>query len=204
MRIFKKKESPFASSEKILAKHGFTGEYISVLRTDISNAVKYKDINNGKCRLCNALIICGHLSESTEVFSQIDIAKLDSLIAPTLLHNVVFSLFIAGKLNEADELYRNYNKIILSEHTDSMRRTLAIHEHINGRYENSVTVYAKLSGSKCRFIDICFIMSLLALDMFERAQELLPSLDKYEGLYELGEIASGLKNTVNDGLSGII
>ncbi len=202
MGLFKKKPSAFEVSAKTLAEKGFCDEYIDALKDDISNALKPRDINKGKSYLCNALIICGRLNEAYDVFNEVDLNTLDSILAPNLVQNIIFSLFVQDKLSAADELYYKHNRLVLHDHTDSMRRTLAIHEHIQGRYENSITILAKMLDSDCRFLDICIIKSMVKLDMYESASEIGSSLNAYDGLHELGNQSMKLKRKILNALDG--
>lgn len=202
MGFFKKKPSIYSKSAKVLSEIGFCDDYIKALNEDIDAATKPRDINKGKSYLCNALIICGRLTKAYEVFHEIDLNTLDKILSPNLVQNIIFSLFVRNKFSEADELYYKHNRLVLHEHTDSMRRTLAIHEHIQGRYENSITILAKLLESDCRFLDICLIKSMLKLDMYESAAEIGGSLNAYDGLYELGDETLKLKRKILSALNG--
>lgn len=202
MGLFNKKPPAFEVSAKLLAQKGFCDDYIDALKEDISKAEKPRDINKGKSYLCNALIICGRLSESFDVFNEVDLNTLDSILAPNLVQNMIFSFFVQNKFSDADELYYKHNRLVLHDHTDSMRRTLAIHEHIQGRYENSITILAKMLESDCRFLDICLIKSMLKLDMYEAASEIGSSLNAYDGLSELGKESMKLKRKILNALDG--
>ncbi|MCL2053413.1 MAG: hypothetical protein FWG90_03090 [Oscillospiraceae bacterium] len=199
--FFKDKKSPFSASAAVLGEKGFCADYLDALNADISCVKKAKELEKGKSYLCNALVIMGRLTEAYEVFQGINLKRLDKGLAPNLTHHVIFSLFARDKLSEADNIYREQNEIVLSEHTDGMRRTLAIHEYINGRYENAVTVLAKLLGGEVRFLDICLIKSMLRLDMYERASELSGGLAKYKGLSELGDEALRLEAQISEGFN---
>lgn len=203
MLFFGRKKRPFGESAKFLADGGFTEEYIEMLRGELAEIKKPADIAMGRNYLINALIITGALTEAYDIFLQLErddlLKKLDKSLQPNLLHNVIFSLFARDKFKEAERLYKEYNAIVLHEHTDTMKRTLAIHECISGRYENAVTVLAKLLDSNCRFLDFCLVKTALKLDMFERAAELAGNFDSYRG--ELGDEAKKLKAKIFQGLS---
>ena len=195
MSLFKKK-SHFDSSLAVFRAKGFCDEYIAALKEDISKIKGGAELNKGRSYLCNALIFQGKLHEALEIFNEVNLKRLDKTLSPNLSHNIIFALFALDRFSEAEELYANYNAIVLSTHTSSMKRTLAIHEHINKRYENAVTVLVKLRGEELRFWDICLIKTMLALDMFERAAEISHSLKNYKNLSELSEIAANLKNQI--------
>ena len=204
MGLFKK-SSPFKSSAAVLADNGFTDEYIEALKKDIEPLKKPKDIAKGQSYLINALIILGRLEEGCELFRKCDeenlFHKLDKMLYPNLLHNVIFAYFIRNKYKDAENIYKEKNEVVLSDSTDTMKRSLAIHECINGRYENAVTVLAKLLDSGCRFVDLCIVKTVLKLDMFDRAAELSADFDSYKDRYELAAEAQKLKKKIFDGLS---
>lgn len=200
-----KKKSPLASSAAILAEEGFSDGYIKALRADIAPLKRPARIAEGQNLLINALIVRGKLSEAYDIYKQCEenkiFERLDKNLYPNLLHNVIFSLFIRDKFKEADRIYKEYNHIVLGDSSNTMKRSLAIHECINGRYENAVTVLAKLLDSGCRFIDLCIVKTVLKLDMFDRAAELSADFDSYKDKYELAEEARKLKRKIFDGLS---
>ncbi len=204
MSLFKKK-SPFTESANVLAEYGFSEEYISALQKDIELLKKPKDIAKGQSYLINALIIIGKLEEACALYKKCDedgiFDKLDKMLYPNLLHNVIFAYFIRDKFKDADNIYKEKNEIVLSDSSDTMKRSLAIHECINGRYENAVTVLAKLLDSDCRFIDLCIVKTALKLDMYERANELSAVFSEYKGKSELEAEAQKLKRKIFDGLS---
>lgn len=198
-----KKKRPFRESAELLTEVGFSEEYIEKLRAELAGTKKPADIALGKNYLINALIITGGLTEAYNIFLQLErdnmLKRLDKSLQPNLLHNVIFSLFARDKFKEAERLYKEYNDIVLHEHSDTMKRTLAIHECISGRYENAVTILAKLLSGSCRFLDFCLVKTVLKLDMFERAAELSGNFDNYGG--ELGDEAKKLKTKIFQGLS---
>lgn len=204
MSLFKKK-SPFTESANVLAEYGFSEEYISALKKDIEPLKKPKDIAKGQSYLINALIITGKLEKACTLYRKCDedgiFDKLDKMLYPNLLHNVIFAYFIRDKFKDADNIYKEKNEIVLSDSSDTMKRSLAIHECINGRYENAVTVLAKLLDSDCRFIDLCIVKTALKLDMYERANELSVGFSEYKGKAELEAEAQKLKKKIFDGLS---
>lgn len=193
MSLFKKKCS-YKKSLEMLAKSGFTDEYAEMLRSEIAEAERPKDIAKGKSFLANALLIRGRLTEAYSEFESIDMKKLEWYLQGNLVSNMIFCKFVQNDFKAADYLYKEYNAVVLGEHTDAMKRSLAIHEHISGRYENSVEIYVKMMGSECRFLDICMVKSLLRLDMFERANEFTIGFERYENCGELStETAKLLK-----------
>lgn len=202
--LFGARKNPFAASAEILAAEGFTDKYISALESDCTALKKPRDIVLGRSYLVNALVMRGRLSEAYESFCEarekLPLKKLEPVLMQNMLHNVIFSLFIRDKFKEADELYSFYNAEVLSEPTSTMKRTLAIHECMNERYENAVTVLAKLLDSECKFLDLCIVKTLLKLDMFERAGELSCGFDKYNGCGELEAEANKLKKKIQSGM----
>ena len=205
MGIFGKKKRLFKESAEILAQEGFSDNYISKLKEEVSQLKKPADIAKGNSYIINGLIVKGDLTEACEAFVKCEaegsLEKLDKLLYPNLLQNLIFAFFARDKFKEAERLYKEYNDKVLSEHTDAMKRTLAIHECINERYENAVTVLAKILDSDCRFVDFCLVKTVLKLDMYERARELSAGFDEYNGKNELEKEASKLKKKIFDGLS---
>lgn len=204
MGLFKK-SSPFKNSAAVLADNGFTDVYIEALRKDIEPLKKPKDIAKGQSYLINALIIAGRLEEGCTLYKKLSeeklFDKLDKTLYPNLLHNVIFAYFIRNKYKEAEMIYKEKNEIVLHDASDTMKRSLALHECMNGRYENAVTVLAKLLDSDCRFVDLCIVKTVLKLDMFSRAEELSADFGEYKGRYELEAEAQKLKKKIFDGLS---
>ncbi|MCH5348784.1 MAG: hypothetical protein J1E40_05625 [Oscillospiraceae bacterium] len=199
MGLFKKK-CDFGKSLSILAKQGFTDEYADMLKTEISAAERPKDIAKGKSFLANALLIRGRLKEAFSVFEEIDMKRLEWHLKGNLVSNMIFCKFVQDDFKTAEALYKDYNDVVLGEPTDAMKRSLAIHEHINGRYEVSVEIYVKMLNSECRFLDICMVKSLLRLDMFERAKEFTGGFERYDDCWELTAEVRKLKNKISDGL----
>lgn len=204
MGLFKK-SSPFKNSAAVLADNGFTDVYIEALKKDIEPLKKPKDIAKGQSYLINALIIAGRLEEGCSLYKKYSeenlFDKLDKTLYPNLLHNVIFAYFIRNKYKEAETIYKEKNEFVLKDTSDTMKRSLALHECMNGRYENAVTVLAKLLDSDCRFVDLCIVKTVLKLDMFSRANELSANFDEYKGRNELEAEAQKLKKKIFDGLS---
>ncbi len=189
----------------MLAESGFTDAYTEKLKEEIGTVKKPAQAALGMNYLVNGLIINGRLSEAYDEFKRAEDEdiwkKLDRNLYPNLLHNVIFSLFIRDKFKDADRLYKDYNEIVLADRSDTMKRTLAIHECINGRYENAVTVLAKLLDSECRFLDLCIVKTVLKLEMYDRAMEMSADFEKYNGKNQLEDEAQRLKKKIFDGLS---
>lgn len=204
MGLFKK-SSPFKNSAAVLADNGFTDVYIEALKKDIEPLKNPKDIAKGQSYLINALIIAGRLEEGCSLYKKYSeenlFDKLDKTLYPNLLHNVIFAYFIRNKYKEAETIYKEKNEFVLRDTSDTMKRSLALHECMNGRYENAVTVLAKLLDSDCRFIDLCIVKTVLKLDMFSRANELSANFGEYKGRNELEAEAQKLKKKIFDGLS---
>lgn len=200
-----KKSSPFKNSAAVLADNGFTDVYIEALKKDIEPLKKPKDIAKGQSYLINALIIAGRLEEGCSLYKKYSeenlFDKLDKTLYPNLLHNVIFAYFIRNKYKEAETIYKEKNEFVLKDTSDTMKRSLALHECMNERYENAVTVLAKLLDSDCRFVDLCIVKTVLKLDMFSRANELSANFDEYKGRSELEAEAQKLKKKIFDGLS---
>ena len=184
MSLFNKKCN-FKKSLELLGKNGFTDEYAEMLKTEISEAERPKDIAKGKSFLANALLIRGKLTEAYAVFEEINMNKLERYLQGNLVSNMIFCKFVQDDFKTADYLYKEYNAVVLGEHTDAMKRSLAIHEHISGRYENTVEILVKMIGSECRFLDICMVKALLRLDMHERAKDFTIGFERYENCGEL-------------------
>ena len=205
MIFFKSKRSPFRESGAILSEEGFSDRYIEKLRMETAVLKNKTEFAQGKNFIVNALIHRGRLTEAYEEFIRCEEEdvwkKLDRNLYPNLLHNVIFSLFIRDKFKEAERLYKDYNEFVLKDKSDGMKRTLALHECMNGRYENAVTVLAKLMESECRFLDLCIVKTVLKLDMYERAMELSADFGKYDGREELEFEAQKLKKKIFDGIS---
>lgn len=204
MGLFKK-SSPFKNSAAVLADNGFTDVYIEALKKDIEPLKKPKDIAKGQSYLINALIIAGRLEEGCSLYKKYSeenlFDKLDKTLYPNLLHNVIFAYFIRNKYKEAETIYKEKNEFVLKDTSDTMKRSLALHECMNERYENAVTVLAKLLDSDCRFVDLCIAKTVLKLDMFSRANELSANFGEYKGRNELEAEAQKLKKKIFDGLS---
>ncbi len=204
MGLFKK-SSPFKNSAAVLADNGFTDAYIETLKKDIEPLKKPKDIAKGQSYLINALIIAGRLEEACSLYEKYSaenlFGKLDKMLYPNLLHNVIFAYFIRNKYKNAETIYKEKNDVVLRDTSDTMKRSLALHECMNGRYENAVTVLAKLLDSDCRFVDLCIVKTVLKLDMFSRANELSANFGEYKGRNELEAEAQKLKKKIFDGLS---
>ena len=202
MGLFRiKKRCDFRKALAVLAKQGFTDEYVDMLKAEIAEAERPKDIAKGKSFLANALLIRGRLREAFSVFEEIEIKRLEWHLRGNLVSNMIFCKFVQDDFKTAEELYRNYNDVVLGEPTDAMKRSLAIHEHINGRYEVSVEIYVKMLDSECRFLDICMVKSLLRLDMFERADDFTVAFDRYDDCWELTAEVRKLKNKISDGIN---
>lgn len=195
-----KKKCRFEKSLKVLSEKGFSREYAEMLKTEISSAERAGDAAKGKSFLVNALIILGELTEASEVFDEVDMKKLEPRLQGNLVSNMIFNLFVRDKFNDAEELYQTYNAAILGEHSDASKRSLAIHEHIKGRYENAVEIYVKMMDSECRFLDICMVKSMLRLDMYERAADFSVCFKRYENCGELTAEVKKLRSRIADGL----
>lgn len=195
----------YEESVKVLAEEGYTDKYLDALRQELMSAKKPKAIAEGKSYLANAYLFKGELEKAYQTFAKTELKNLNRVIAPILLNNMIFCLFVQDKFKQANELFMEHNSLILHEHTALMRRSLAIHEHISKRYENAVTILIKMSDvpdpRNNLYIDICLIKSMLRLDMFERAAELSGSLDSYKDKAELWEEVSKLKKKIFSGIS---
>jgi len=198
--IFFKKKCRFTKALSILGESGFTREYTEMLKTELSEAERPEDIAKGKSFLVNALIIQGELTEAYQVFEEINLKKLETTLHGNLISNVIFSLFVRDKFRLAEELYKKYNVAVLNEHSDASRRSLAIHQHINGNYEAAIEILLNMMESECRFLDICMVKAMLRLDMYERAADFTRFFERYENCNELTKEIHKLKNKVFDGL----
>lgn len=198
--IFFKKKCRFVKALSILGESGFTREYTEMLRTELAEAERPQDIAKGKSFLVNALIIQGDLTEAYQIFEEINLKKLAANLHGNLISNVIFSLFVQNKFKDADELYKKYNAAVLGEHSDASKRSLAIHQHINGNYEVAIEILLNMMESECRFLDICMVKAMLRLDMYERAADFTKFFERYENCNELTKEIHKLKNKVFDGL----
>lgn len=195
MSIFKKRTN-FPEAAEVLAKEGFTDNYIDVLKSELEKAERKQDIARGQNFLANALLIRGRLTESYAVFEKIDLKKLERHLHGNLISNMIFCKFVQNDFKAAEELYQTYNAAVLGERSETMKRSLAIHEHIQGRYEIAVEIIAKMGDSSCRFIDICMVKALLRLDMFSQAVDFIPKLDLYKDCNELSSEVNKLKKKI--------
>ena len=197
MSIFKfRKRTNFPHAAEVLAAEGFTDNYIEVLKEELGTAVHPNDIARGKSFLANALLIRGRLTESFEVFQEIELKKLERHLHGNLISNMIFCQFVQNNFKAAEELYQTYNAAVLGERTEAMKRSLAIHEHIQGRYEVAVEIIAKMGDSSCRFIDICMVKSLLRLDMFSQAADFAMKFEEYKNCNELSKEVGKLKKKI--------
>lgn len=126
--------------------------------------------------------------------------KLEPYLVGNLVSNMVFADFVRDNFKRAEELYKIYNASILGEHSDASKRSLAIHEHIKGRYENSVEILVNMMDSECRFLDICMVKSMLRLDMFEQAADFSAYFSRYSSCGELAEEVKKLRKKIIGGL----
>ncbi len=202
MSFFKKK-CYFEKALAILNEKGFTREYTEMLKNELAEAERPKDIAKGQSFLINALIIQGDLSEAYQLFEQIDLKKLEATLHGNLISNVIFCLFVQNKFKSAEELYQKYNAAVLNERNDTSRRSLAIHQHIRGNYEAAIEILLNMFDSECRFLDICMVKAMLRLDMYERAAEFTKFFERYENCGELTKETHKLKNRIFDGLSPV-
>lgn len=199
MSLFKKK-CKFSRSLEILGKEGFTESYTESLKAELAEAERPQDIARGKSFLANGLLILGRLTEAYGVFREIDMNKLERHLRGNLVGNMIFCEFVRDDFAAAEELYRQYNAEVLGESSEVMKRSLAIHQHINGRYEVAVEIYVKMLEGECRFLDICLVKSMLRLEMYERAKEFAASFERYKGCGELGEETEKLCKKISAGL----
>ena len=200
MSFFKKK-CKFSKALEVLAKEGFTENYAETLKAELAEAERPKDIAKGKSFLANALLILGNLTEAYTVFEEIDIKKLEPQLRGNLVSNMIFCKFVRNDFAAAEELYKKYNAEVLGEHGEVMKRSLGIHQHIQGRYEVAVEIFIKMIDGSCRFLDICMVKTLLRLNMYERAREFTAGFDRYKGCGELGEEAEKLQKKISAGLN---
>lgn len=200
MNFFKKK-CKFSKALEVLAKEGFTENYAETLKAELAEAERPKDIAKGQSFLANALMILGNLTEAYAVFEEINIKKLEHYLLGNLVGNMIFCKFVQNDFATAEELYQKYNSEVLGEHGEVMKRSLGIHQHIQGRYEVAVEVFIKMMDGNCRFLDICMVKTLLRLNMYERAKEFTAGFERYKGCGELGEEVEKLEKKISAGLS---
>ena len=195
MSIFKKRTN-FPEAAEVLAAEGFTDNYIDVLKKELEKAEHKQDIARGKSFLANALLLRGRLTEAYTVFEEIDLKNLERHLQGNLISNMIFCKFVQNDFKTAEELYQTYNAAVLGERSEAMKRSLAIHEHISGRYENTVEIIAKMGDSPCRFIDICMVKAMLRLDMFSQAEDFAMKFDAYKDCSELSKEVAKLKKKI--------
>lgn len=198
--IFFKKKCHFSKSLELLSKSGFTEDYAEMLKTELCEAERPQDIAKGKSFLANALLILGKLTEAYAEFEEINMKKLDPHLHGNLVSNMIFCKFIQDDFKTAEELYQTYNAAVLGERSEASKRSLAIHEHIKGRYETAIEIYIKMMDGECRFLDICMVKSMLRLDMHERAADFSVNFKRYDKCGELTAEVTKLKNKIFDGL----
>lgn len=199
MSLFKKK-CGFGKSLKILGEEGFTENYTNSLKTELAEAERPKDIARGKSFLANGLLILGRLTEAYAVFEEIDMNKLERHLRGNLVGNMIFCKFAADDFSAAEELYQQYNAEVLGDRGEVMKRSLAIHQHIKGRYEVAVEILVKMLEGECRFLDICIVKAMLRLEMYERAKDFAVGFERYKGCGELGEETEKLYKKILKGL----
>ena len=199
MKLFKKK-CRFERSLAILSEKGFTEEYAASLKAELAEAERGQDIAKGKSFLANAQLILGNITDAYQTFEEIDLKKLEPRLQGNLFSNMVFADFVRDNFKRAEELYRSRNAEILGEHSDASKRSLAIHEHIKGRYETAVEILVNMMDSECRFLDICMVKSMLRLDMYEKAADFSAFFNRYNGCGELTVEVNKLRNKIVSGL----
>lgn len=199
MKLFKKK-CRFERSLAILSEKGFTEEYAASLKSELAEAEREQDIAKGKSFLANAQLILGNITDAYQTFEEIDLKKLEPRLRGNLFSNMVFADFVRDDFKRAEKLYQSHNAEILGEHSDASRRSLAIHEHIKGRYETAVEILVNMMDSECRFLDICMVKSMLRLDMYEKAADFSAFFSRYNGCGELAAEVNKLRNKIVSGL----
>lgn len=197
--IFFKKKCGFKEALRVLGQEGFTDNYIRVLREELETAERPKDIARGKSFLANGLLILGKLTEAYSVFEEMDMNRLAPHLRGNLAGNMVFCKYVQNDFKAAEELYQKYNAEILGDTGEIMKRSLAIHMHIKERYEVAVEILVKMLDGECRFLDICIVKAMLRLNMYDRAREFAPSLDRYRDCGELGEETEKLLGKLKSG-----
>lgn len=195
MNFFKKK-CKFSKALEVLGREGFTENYVSALKAELAEAERPQDIAKGQSFLANALMILGNLTEAYTVFEEIDMKKLEYYLRGNLVGNMIFCQFVRDDFAAAEELYQKYNAEVLGEHGEVMKRSLGIHQHIQGRYEVAVEIFVKMLDENCRFLDICMVKSLLRLNMYERAREFAAGFDRYKDCRELSAEVEKLRKKI--------
>lgn len=189
----------------MLADKGYTEAYIDALKLEIDNARGEKAKAEGQGYLACAYLFMGQLSKSAETFETINSEKIGNMQGEILFANMELCYFLMGKNQKADEIYKTYNEQILAGKGVTMKRSLAIHEYVQERYENAVTVLVKISSESdprdTLFIDICLIKTFIKLDMFDRAYQFSSTLDRYNNKGELTEEVQKIRKKIFDNLS---
>ncbi len=203
LRGFLKMTGHFSGSAVYLAEHGYTDEYMSMLRTECEGARKASDKAEGQALTAQAHMYRGELKQAAEEYENTDISKLGAHFNSVFLNNFILCLFLLKRFSRITELYEEHNSIILAENTLVMRRTIGIREYTEKRYENAVTVFIKLleepDPRATLMADICLVRSLLALDMRDRAKEIADiGFSRYSGRGDVTAEVNRLRMKINE------
>lgn len=196
----------YAEAAAYLTEHGYDEEYIRMLREAADNAKTAAGREEGKALIAQGLMFRGQLTAALTEYEGVKVKSLKKELAHVFINNYILCLFLMGRKERINELYTEYNDIALAEDSIPMRRTIGIREHCAKRYENSVTVFVKaLSAADPRstlMIDICLVKSEIALDMYDRADELAKKhFSAYYGKGELTAVIKKLEMRIASGLT---
>ncbi|MGN0666038.1 MAG: hypothetical protein ACI4KF_05880 [Huintestinicola sp.] len=197
----------YNGSVKILAEEGYSDRYMECLEKELSTASKKKDIAEGKAFFAQALLFRGELKKAEKAFADVDSSELPKHVDSVFFNNYIVCLFLMGgegHMKQISQIYDEHNHTLLSDPTLVMRRTVGIHEFIEKRYENAVTVFIKLLSEPdsrlTLYADICLVKTLLALDMYERAKEIADAgFPRYKKTGEISEEIRRLNTRINAG-----
>ena len=199
---FLKMTGHYADSAMYLAEHGYNDEYLKKLAAECESADKPKVKAEGQALTAQALLFSGKLRKALEAFEQTDISKLPKEIAPVFANNYILCLFLLEKPQRLREVYEEHNRILLSDNSLVMRRTIGIKEYIEKRYENAGTVFIKLLSERdprCTLMaDICIVRAMLKLGMKDRASEIAElGFGRYSGRGDITAEVNRLKLLIN-------
>ncbi|MBQ4226181.1 MAG: hypothetical protein II664_07705 [Oscillospiraceae bacterium] len=201
--FFRKKKDYYSESMKILTEKGYCEEYTEKLLSEIAEAKSPSDIAEGKSRYANSLLFMGELKRAANAYEDVETEKVPKVSAQAFLANRILCLFLLNRFAAADEIYVQYNKIVLGEPNVFLRRSLGIHQFIAGNFDAAVTVFIKIINDysderKTLMTDICIVRSFLKLDMIADAQKASEDFSAYDGKNELTELCRKLRKKIFD------
>ncbi len=191
-------KSAYSDSVKILAKDGYSDEYITFLQSKIAECKKEKDKQEGNSLLAQGYMFNGQLREALKVFETVDITKVPKELRTIFSTNYLLCAFLLGKTNKVKQIYEELNLYILGEDIPQMRRSVGIKEYVERRYENAVTVFVKLLEAPdpraTLFVDYCLVKSMIALDMYDEAKKIADTFSRYDDKKEITAEVKKVRN----------